>query len=103
MAPSHHPNSCLFDEDPGIMSEADTSSTRWAKNGHFPDEKVRWIEEYHIRQGSIYWKIPHTLGGGGKYQPMSFGGKNMKSGREKRKNVKEKGRKGKEKGRRGKE
>ncbi len=48
MAPSHHPNSCLFDEDPGIMSEADTSSTRWAKNGHFPDEKVRWIEEYHV-------------------------------------------------------
>ncbi len=49
MAPSHHPNSCLFDEDPGIMSEADTSSTRWAKNGQFPDEKVRWIEEYHVR------------------------------------------------------
>ncbi len=41
--------------------------------------------------------------GGGKYQPISFGGKNMKRGREKRENVKEKGRKGKEKGRKGKE
>jgi hypothetical protein len=46
----------------------------------------------------------------GKYQPMSFGGKNMKRPREKggkcgRKGKKgeEKGRKGKEKGRKGKE
>ncbi len=31
-----------------------------------------------------------------KYQPMTFGGKNMKRQREKGENVKEKGRKGKE-------
>ncbi len=42
-------------------------------------------------------------GGGGEYQLMSFGGKNMKRQREKGGNVKEKGRKGKEKGRKGKE
>jgi hypothetical protein len=33
--------------------------------------------------------------GRGKYQPMSFGGKNMKRGREKGEKVKEKGSKGK--------
>jgi hypothetical protein len=44
---------------------------------------------------SIYWKLPPPPLGGGKYQPMSFGEKNIKSGREKRENVKEKGRKGK--------
>jgi hypothetical protein len=33
-------------------------------------------------QGSIYWKIPPPWGKE-KYQPMSFGGKNMKRGREK--------------------
>ncbi len=41
--------------------------------------------------------------GGGKYQPMSFGGKNMKRRREKGGKCKEKGRKGKEKGRKRKE
>ncbi len=34
-------------------------------------------------QGSIYWKIPPPPGGEEKYQPMSFGGKNMKRVREK--------------------
>jgi hypothetical protein len=33
-------------------------------------------------QGSIYWKIIPTPRGRKKYQPMSFGGKNMKSGSE---------------------
>jgi hypothetical protein len=42
------------------------------------------------------------LGGWGKYQPMSFGGKNMKRRREKGGKCKRKGRKGKEKGRKGK-
>ncbi len=37
----------------------------------------------------------------GKYQPMSFGGKNMKRRREKGENVKQKGRKGKENEKRG--
>jgi hypothetical protein len=37
----------------------------------------------------------------GKYQPMSFGGKNMKRRREKGGNIKEKGRKGKENEKRG--
>ncbi len=38
----------------------------------------------HIsRQGSIYWKIRPPPGGLKKYQPMSFGGKNMKRQREK--------------------
>ncbi len=51
------------------------------------------------KQGSIgKYPIP-----GGKYQPMSFRGKNMKRGREKGENVKEKGRKGKGKEERGKE
>jgi hypothetical protein len=40
--------------------------------------------------------------GGKKYQPMSFGGKNMKRVRKKKgENLKEKGRKRKEKGRKG--
>jgi hypothetical protein len=51
-------------------------------------------------RGLYIGKYPPPLGGG-KYQPMSFGGKNMKSRREKEENVKEKERKGKEKGRRG--
>ncbi len=38
---------------------------------------------------------------GEKYHPMSFGGKNMKRGREKGENVIEKGRKGKENEKRG--
>jgi hypothetical protein len=46
-------------------------------------------------------KYPPPLGGR-KYQPMSFGGKNMKSKRKGGK-CKEKGRKGKEKGRKEKE
>ncbi len=42
--------------------------------------------------------LENTLppGGGGGYQPMSFGGKNMKRRREKRKNIKEKEERGKE-------
>jgi hypothetical protein len=54
------------------------------------------------KQGPIYWKILSPLGGGG-YQPMSFGGKNIKRQGEKGGNVKEKGRNEKEKGRKGKE
>ncbi len=53
------------------------------------------------QQRSIYWKIPSPWGG--KYQPMSFGGKNMKSGREKEGKCKRKMKKGEEKGRSGKE
>jgi hypothetical protein len=52
-------------------------------------------------QGPIYWKII-SLGGGGEYQPMSFGGKIWKGEEMKGENVKEKGKKGKEKGRKGK-
>jgi hypothetical protein len=57
------------------------------KLGDKPDgsglAKLVWI------QRSIYW-------GGGEYQPMSFGEKNMTREREKGENVKEKkGRKGK--------
>ncbi len=48
-------------------------------------------------QGSIYWKI-HPPRGEGKYQPMPFGGKNTKSGREKERTCKQKRKKG-EKGR----
>jgi hypothetical protein len=43
----------------------------------------KWV---NIAPESIYWKIPP-----GEYQSMSFGGKNMKKGREKGENVKEKG------------
>jgi hypothetical protein len=47
--------------------------------------------------GPIYWKIhTHTNPPGGKYQPMSFRGINMKRRREKGENISEKGRKGKE-------
>ncbi len=46
------------------------------------------------------WKIP--LPWGGKYQPLSFGGKKLKGEEKKGENVKEKRRKGKEKGRKGK-
>jgi hypothetical protein len=46
-------------------------------------------------QRSIYWKIP-PLPGGGIYQPMSFGGKNMKRRREKGGKYERKRRKGKE-------
>ncbi len=40
-------------------------------------------------QGSLYRKI-HSPWGGGDYQLMSFGGKNMKRGRKKGANVKKK-------------
>jgi hypothetical protein len=40
---------------------------------------------------------------GGKYKPLSFGGKNMKRRKEKGEKVKEKGRKWEEKGKKGKE
>ncbi len=53
-------------------------------------------------QGPIYLKIPPPLGGGGKYQPMSFGGKNLKKQKEKGGKCKRKrkkgGRKGEERG-----
>jgi hypothetical protein len=60
-------------------------------------------------QGPIYWKIPPPpRGGGKKYQPMSFGGKNMKRRKEKmgkskrkRKKVGRKRKKGKENEKRG--
>jgi hypothetical protein len=42
-------------------------------------ENPRW----QIAQGSLYWKIPPPPGWG-KYQPMSFGGNNVKRGRENR-------------------
>jgi hypothetical protein len=48
-------------------------------------------------QGFIYWKIPPLPGGGG-YQLMSFGGKNMKRIREKKKNCRRKRKKGVMKG-----
>ncbi len=44
----------------------------------------------------MYWKTPPSPPGG-KYQPMSCGGKNMKREREKGENIKENARKGKEK------
>jgi hypothetical protein len=60
--------------------------------------------EKQTKQRPIYWKIPPPPPlGGGKYQPRSFGGKNIIKWREKGENVKEKRRKGKEKGRKGKE
>jgi hypothetical protein len=52
-----------------------------------------------LSQGSVYWKILHPLGG--KYQPMSFGGKNMKSGREKEGKCKRKRKKGERKRKKG--
>jgi hypothetical protein len=62
------------------------------------------IVDVQFNQGSTYWKIPHpTPPGGGKYQPMSFGGKNMKTRRIKRGKCKRKRKKGGEKGRKGKE
>jgi hypothetical protein len=51
-------------------------------------------------QGSIYWKIPP---GAGKYQPISFEGKNMRRGREKDRKCKRKLKKGERKGRKVKE
>ncbi len=45
--------------------------------------------------------LENTPLGGGEYQPMSFGGKNMKRGREKGGKCKIKGRKRKEEGRKG--
>jgi hypothetical protein len=50
--------------------------------------------EQHVSPGANI--LENTLPLGGKYQPMSFGGKNMKRRREKGENVEEKGRKGKE-------
>jgi hypothetical protein len=55
---------------------------------------------YTPTQGSIYWKIPPP-GGGGEYQPMSFGGKNMKRRREKGGKCKRKSKKGKRKRKKG--
>jgi hypothetical protein len=52
-------------------------------------------------KGLHNWNIPTPQGDG--YQPMSFGGKNMKSGREKEGKCKRKRKKGEEKGRKGKE
>jgi hypothetical protein len=47
--------------------------------------------EYSLNQGPIYWKIPPPQG---RYQLMSFGGKNMKRGREKEGKCKRKRKKG---------
>jgi hypothetical protein len=41
-----------------------------------------FVKEIDIR-GLYIGKYPPPLGGGKKYQPMSFGGKNMKRWREK--------------------
>ncbi len=51
-----------------------------------------------LNQGSIYWKIPPWGGG---YQPMSFGGKNMKRKREKEGKCKTKMKKEERKGKKG--
>jgi hypothetical protein len=51
------------------------------------------VAELFIR-GLHIGKYPYPLRGG--FQPMSFGGKNKKMGREKSRNIKENGRKGKE-------
>jgi hypothetical protein len=48
-------------------------------------------------QGPIYWKIPPW----GEYQPMSFGGKNMKRRREKGRKCKRKRKTGKRKRKKG--
>jgi hypothetical protein len=49
-------------------------------------------------QGSIYWKIPPPLGGGGKISAdVIWGKKYEKVERKRGENIKEKGRKGKEK------
>jgi hypothetical protein len=42
----------------------------------------------------MYWKISPLLGGRGEYQPMSFGGTNMKRQREKVGKCKRKRKKG---------
>jgi hypothetical protein len=53
-------------------------------------------------QGPIYWKIPPPPGGGeGKFQQMSFGGKNMKRQREKGRKCKRKRKKGERKRKKG--
>ncbi len=57
---------------------------------------LKAVSNEHCRGSTIYWKIPPPPQGG-EYQPMSFGGKNMKREREKRENKKGKGRKGKDK------
>jgi hypothetical protein len=44
-------------------------------------------------QCCICWKISPLPGGGGKYQPMSFGGKNEKGEEKKEENIKGKGEK----------
>ncbi len=41
------------------------------------------LSRYPWPQGSIYWKITHLPWGEGKYQPMSFGWKNLKRVRDK--------------------
>ncbi len=48
-------------------------------------------KEKGARKGTGQWE------GGEEYQPMTFGGKNMKRGRKKRRNVTEKGKRGKKK------
>ncbi len=76
-----------------------------------PLEKLTGPDPRHPKDGSGSatllvtgaYILENTPPWGGGYQPMSFGGKNMKSRREKGENVKEKGRKGNEKGRKGKE
>jgi hypothetical protein len=59
----------------------------------------------HLKVHSGVYILENTRpppGGEKKYQPMSFGGKNIKRRREKGENIKEKGRKGKKKEERGK-
>jgi hypothetical protein len=56
---------------------------------------VNWTGVY------IMENTPPPLGGGGKYQPMSFGGKNMKRQREKGKKYERKRKEGERKRRKG--
>jgi hypothetical protein len=52
-------------------------------------------------RGLYTGKYPPLLGGGGEYQPMSFGGKSMKSQREKEGQCKRKRKKGERKRKKG--
>jgi hypothetical protein len=63
------------------------------------DQNLLGIEDIHCNTGAYILENtpPPPRGGRGKYQPMSFGGKNMKRGREKGENVKEKEERGKRK------
>jgi hypothetical protein len=56
-----------------------------------------------VHRGYILENTTPPPWGAEKYQPMSFGGKNMKKGREKGGKNKRKKKKGKEKGRKGKD